>query len=124
MYMEKIKQKLKHLYILGRYPERDWMHLLILFVVIGIVIASWSAFFYFQVKSGVFTDSTVGAAGNALSQRKEKELRDLIARYDQKAQRYVELQKNLPSAPPLVSESATTTASSTSGSASSSSTVH
>ena len=109
-YFEKIKQKLKHLYIAGRYPERDWARLLVAFCVLAIFIGAWSASFYFQVNTDVVSDSSISQAGNALSQRKEKELQELLAKYDEKAARYQELQNRLPV---IVAPVATTTATTT-----------
>lgn len=108
--MEKIKQKLKSLYIAGRYPERDWARLLVTFCVLAILIGAWSAYFFFQVNTDVVSDSSISQAGNALSQRKEKELQALLAKYDEKALRYKELQSHLPViVAPVATSTATTT---------------
>lgn len=111
--MEKIKQKLKHMYLVGRYPERDWARLLVLFCIFAIMIGGWSTLFYFQVNADVASDSTIAQAGKALSQRKERELQDILAKYDDKVIKYKQLQDHLPIIAPPVATTTSPTASST-----------
>ncbi len=82
--LEKLKQKFKKTYILGRYPERDWQRLFGCFVILLALVVCWSGYIYFAIKSEVPVESGLLSNTTLLTQNKAKEIQDTINFYQSK----------------------------------------
>lgn len=90
--MNNFKETFKKIYFLGRYPEKDWHRLLVLFIIIGIAVAAWSIYGFISIKNQPLASTNGNVSGKTLAESKEKELRAVLERYEAKARRYQELQ--------------------------------
>jgi hypothetical protein len=111
--MNALKKKLSKIYILGQHPETDWQRLFTAFMFVSVIVITYSIFYFIHIKNEVFAiDSSAGNARVA-AETKEKELREVIDRYEEKERTYLKLQYGESlralSTPPVATTTATTT---------------
>ena len=100
------KKKLKNMYFVGQYPDTDWQRLLVLFIVIGLFMALWSFYNYYQIRNEVFNVDSASGSARIEAANKQKELQVVIDRYQAKEQKFRSL---LPSQAIVPQSNATTT---------------
>ncbi len=111
--MNALKKKFSKIYILGQHPELDWQRLFTAFMFVCIIVIACSTYYFIHTKNEVFTiDSSAGNARVA-AETKEKELREVIDRYEEKERTYLKLQSGESlralSTPVVATTTATTT---------------
>ena len=89
--MEAFKQKLKKIYIFGRYPDRDWIRMLMFFIIVFILLALWALSFSASNNTKYESVTNVLQSVPAQGRTKGDELRDLVQVYEKKATTYAEL---------------------------------
>lgn len=83
--LDSIKQKFKQMYLLGRYPDRDWHRVLIASIALLACIGIWSFLFFFQIQSaGLSAINNLYAGVNHAMTTPSDQLNDLIKSYDAK----------------------------------------
>ncbi len=112
--MNNLKEKLKHVYIVGRYPETDWHRLLTVFVVIWFFIGCWSLYTFIQIKGETISLESRTGGTQILAETKEKELGEVLDRYQKKELRYRQLQSGSSLRPAITAAPATFSSSSAS----------
>ncbi|MEN9649123.1 MAG: hypothetical protein RL094_90 [Candidatus Parcubacteria bacterium] len=84
--MTDLKDKLKHIYVFGKFAEKDWRRVLILCFCLSIILIVWSTLFFLHVQSATDSVNLVIGSTKTLSGRtKGDELKELVSRYEQKA---------------------------------------